>query len=259
MDTLARRSTLDEIVLWRDMFRLEMACQIIHDSIHVRPGWTEEYLLSVDGIPVGYGSVAIAGPWKGKPTVYEFYVAPHGRLHLFGLFQALLDASRATAIEVQSNDVQATAMLHAFSREVASESILFHDQVTTCHRPGGARFRHPTAKESPDTSKDQLRWRGVLEVEGQVVATGGILFHYNRPYGDIYMETKEAFRRRGFGSFLVQELKRVCYEGGHVPGARCNRDNVASRHTLQRAGFVPCGHILIGAVVRASKPRARRK
>jgi RimJ/RimL family protein N-acetyltransferase len=64
------------------------------------------------------------------------------------------------------------------------------------------------------------------------------------------MEVTEPFRRRGLGSFLVQELKRVCYEGGHVPGARCNPDNVASRRTLQKAGFVPYGHILKGSVAR---------
>jgi RimJ/RimL family protein N-acetyltransferase len=62
------------------------------------------------------------------------------------------------------------------------------------------------------------------------------------------MEVGEPFRQRGLGSFLVQELKRVCYEGGHVPAARCNTGNVASRRTLQKAGLVPCGHILTGAV-----------
>jgi RimJ/RimL family protein N-acetyltransferase len=97
---------------------------------------------------------------------------------------------------------------------------------------------------------EDRRWRGVVEVDGQVAATGGVLFHYNPPYGDIHMETAEAFRRRGLGAFLVQELKRVCYERGRVPGARCNIDNVASVHTLQKAGFVPCGHILTGEVTR---------
>ena len=81
-----------------------------------------------------------------------------------------------------------------------------------------------------------------------VAATGDILFHYNRPYGDIYMSVAETFRRRGLGTYLVQELKRVCYEGGSVPAARCNPKNIASRKTLQKAGFVPCGHILNGAV-----------
>jgi GNAT superfamily N-acetyltransferase len=89
---------------------------------------------------------------------------------------------------------------------------------------------------------------GVVELDGQVAGSGGILFHYNRPYGDIYMDVAEPFRRRGAGSFLVQELKRVCYEGGHVPAARCNPANIASRRTLQKAGFVPCGHILTGSV-----------
>lgn len=86
----------------------------------------------------------------------------------------------------------------------------------------------------------------LLEVSGEVAATGGILYHYNPPYGDIWMEVAEAFRGRGFGTYLVQELKRICREGGKVPCARCNTDNVASRKTFQKAGFVPCAHILCG-------------
>jgi hypothetical protein len=33
---------LETIRAWRDPYRREMDCQIIHDSIHVRPGWTNE-------------------------------------------------------------------------------------------------------------------------------------------------------------------------------------------------------------------------
>jgi GNAT superfamily N-acetyltransferase len=62
------------------------------------------------------------------------------------------------------------------------------------------------------------------------------------------MKVAEPFRKRGLGTYLVQELKRVCYERGSVPAARCNPTNIASRKTLQKAGFVPCGHILTGSV-----------
>ncbi len=62
----------------------------------------------------------------------------------------------------------------------------------------------------------------LLEVGGEVAGTGGILYHYNRPYGDIWMEVGEGFRGRGFGTYLVQELKRICREDGNVPCARCN-------------------------------------
>ncbi len=88
----------------------------------------------------------------------------------------------------------------------------------------------------------------IIEAGGEVAATGGILFHYNVPYGDIYMEVAEPFRRRGYGSYLVQELKRTCYEMGRVPAARCNVSNVASRATLQKAGFLPCARILSGVI-----------
>jgi GNAT superfamily N-acetyltransferase len=190
----------------------------------------------------------VGGPWTEVPAVYEFYIAPPYRLRLFELFHAVLDASRAPSIEVQSNDVLATTMLHAFAGPVTSEAILFCDDMRTSYQPAGATFRTPTPDEAPDEAVDRLKWRGVVEIDGEIAATGGILFHYNRPYGDIYMDTKEEFRRRGLGTFVVQELKRVCYEGGYVPGARCSPGNVASRRTLQRAGFVPCGHMLKGPV-----------
>jgi GNAT superfamily N-acetyltransferase len=239
---------LERIRPFRDMYRVEMACQIVHDSIHDRPGLTQEYLLGVAGTPVGYGSMAIGGPWSGEPTLYEFYVVPAQRLRLFDLFEALLTVSRAPTITTQSNGTLAGLMIHRFADPVTSQAILFHDRMQTSHAPADAIFRQPAAAEAPDAAPSERRWRGVIEVDRQVAATGGILFHYNRPFGDIYMDVSEPFRRRGLGSFLVQELKRVCYEGGHVPAARCDPRNIASQRTLQKAGFVPCGHILKGAV-----------
>jgi GNAT superfamily N-acetyltransferase len=255
MEVSVVETSLDDVRLWRDMYRLEMSCQIIHDSIHGRPGWTREYLLLVAGSVVGYGSVAVDGPWASKPTLYEFYVVPTHRMRMFDLFRALLATSDAVSMETQSNDTLATVMLHTFAQQVTSESILFHDKYLTSHFPDGATFREPTASEAPDVPVGHRKWRGVVEVDHQVAGTGGILFHYNRPFGDVYMEVAEGFRRRGLGSFLVQELKRVCYEGGHVPAARCNTGNLASQRTLQKAGFVPCGHILVGSVLAQDRDR----
>jgi len=248
MELSAKLTPFEEIESWRDLYRQEMNCQIIHDSIHSRSGWTVEYFLSAGGAPVGYGSIAVAGPWKDKPSIYEFYVLPHYRCFLFDLFSVLLSASGANRIETQSNDSVLTAMLHTFAHDVASESILFHDKLTTALAPAEAFFRRAIASDDPKIPADQQSSHWVVEVGGAIAAKGGILFHYNRPYGDIYMEVAEPFRRRGLGSYLVQELKRVCYEQGNIPSARCNPKNIASRKTLQKAGFVPCGHILTGSV-----------
>ena len=64
----------------------------------------------------------------------------------------------------------------------------------------------------------------------------------------IYIEINETYRRRGLGAYFVQELKRIAYEMGGIPAARCSSENVASRKTLQKAGFVPFAHILVGPV-----------
>ena len=250
MELSAEATSLEHIVPLRGLYREEMNCQIIHDSIHSRPGWSLEYLLKADKESAGYGSIAIAGPWKDKPTAYEFYVLPQYRLRVFDLFVLLLATSRAVAIETQSNDVLLTIMLHTFAKDVLCESILYHDKKKTDYAPARARalFRRATADDGLDIRAEQLNSHGIVEFDGKVAATGGILFHYNPPHGDIYMEVKEPFRRRGLGTYLVQELKRICYESGHIPCARCNATNVASRKTLQKAGFVPCGNILNGAV-----------
>jgi GNAT superfamily N-acetyltransferase len=255
MATSATESPLKLVLPWRDLYRQEMSCQITHDSIHFRARWSREYLLRDGPTTVGYGSVAVAGPWKEKPTIYEFHVTPPARGRAFELFESLLTASGAVAIETQSNDPQLTVMLHLFASNVESESILFHDRLTTHHpAPPGVVFRPVTRGDAKRAAEQNLGWdpnsdaQWLLEQDGIVAATGGILFHYNRPYGDIYMAVGEPFRRRGLGGYLVQELKRVCYENGDVPAARCNPTNVASRATLQKAGFVPCGHILVGII-----------
>src|SRR6266702_3610446 len=102
MELSAKAANVQDILPWRDMYRQEMACQIIHDSLHSRKGWTEPYLLRLGGVAAGYGSIAVGGPWKDKPTVFEFYVAPPYRSRMFDLFIALLTASSAESIETQS-------------------------------------------------------------------------------------------------------------------------------------------------------------
>jgi GNAT superfamily N-acetyltransferase len=250
MPIAVRRAEFREVAPMRDIYRQEMSCQIIHDSVHARSGWSEEYLLLEGDAALGYGSIAVAGPWKDKPTVYEYFMLPQFRSRIFDGFIGLLTASRAGVIETQSNDLLLTIMLHMFAQNVSSGSILFHDKLTTHWSPESAVFRRAGPDDAAQIVQQELdleaKW--IVTVEGTVAAAGDILFHYNRPYGDIYMKTAESFRRRGLATYLVQELKRVCYEGGSVPAARCNPKNIASRKTLLNAGFVPCGHILNGTV-----------
>lgn len=243
--------TQPEIVLpLRVQHRHEMNCQIVHDSIHRRSGWTTTYLLRAGEATAGFGSMVSGGPWTGTPTIFEFYVLPAHRHRTFDLFDALLEASGARLMVAQSNDALLTAMFHSHAQDVRADKIVFQPGNETMLPANGATLHQVTPDAEVRLAIAQRQggpeWR--LEIDGATAGTGGILFHYNEPFGDIYMEVGEPFRRRGYGAYLVQELRRIAYELGSIPGARCSTDNIASRKTLQKAGFVPCAHILNGSI-----------
>jgi GNAT superfamily N-acetyltransferase len=252
MAIAVRPSELREIEPLREKYREEMNCQIIHDSIHGRAGWSREFALSIDdgGAVIGYGSVAVAGPWRDNHALYEFFVEPEYRMQTFEAFTSLLQSCGAKIIETQSNERVLPVMLHVFARNLRTEAILFEDAFETSFRPPGAGFRAATASDAVVLRQleldEEAAW--VATMNGEIAGAGGVLYHYNRPYGDVYMKIAEPFRRLGLGSYLVQELKAVCRIGDSVPAARCNVDNLPSRKTLQKAGFVPCGALIVGDV-----------
>lgn len=240
-----RRASFEEVRALRERHRGEADCQIVHHSALPR-GLAVPWLVLVDGRTAGH-----AGVWNRyyEGRIVEFYVLPRFRPRASDLFREVVAASGATGMEAQTNMPLMAAMLEAWARDVVEEKILFEQGATTSLVCPGARFRRAmSGDDGPDGE-----W--VLEAEGRVVAAGGVLYHYNPPYGDVYMEVVEGSRRRGFGSYLVQELKRVCREGGKTPAARCDPANAASRRTLEKAGFVVCGRLLAGRVGRGGEPR----
>lgn len=245
MNIRVERAEYADVEGLRDLYRQEAQCQIIHDSI-LRRGMADPYLISVNDRVAGYGGV-----WNSHAvgTVMEFFTLPHHRRDSERMFRAFLDVSRAIGIEAQTNMPLMLTMLYDFARNIRQESILFADAFTT-NLPSAGGVVRPTATADFAAAGVQGLELGdwVLELGGQIAGTGGFLCHYNPPYGDIFMHVAEPLRRKGLGSYLVQELKRVCHEAGRKPAARCNPTNIASRRTLQKAGFLPCGRLLVGEV-----------
>ena len=237
---------LDAILGLREEYRREMNCQIVHDSWHAR-GFTDSYLFKTADQVIGYGSIG-GSPGAPRTTAKEFFVRPAYRDSALPIFRRFLDVGGAAAIEAQTNDPLLIDLLDRCAAAVSSDTLLFSDAVVTNLVAPGATLRPVTRRDRsrmfPHTHEPVGDWG--LDVGSLIVATGGLLFHYNPPYGDIYMEVAEPFRRRGYGSYLVQELKRIGREGGHIPAARTGQDNTASQRTLQRAGMTPCARIVTG-------------
>ena len=243
MDIEVRRAEYRDVEAMRELYRQEAGCQVVRDSI-LRRGLADPYLILAQGRPAGYGGV-----WtRHHPgRIMEFHTLPHVRASALPMFRALLATSGATHVEAQTNMPLMLLMLHDCAQDIRAENLLFEDAYRTDLACPGAVFRRARPGEpSPDPTAE---W--VVESGGAVVAAGGFLTHYNPPYADVFMTVAEQARLQGFGSYLVQECKRVCYEAGRRPAARCRPDNLASRRTLQKAGLLPCGRLLVGEVVPA--------
>lgn len=246
MTISAVRSKLRDIQALRALFLQETNCQIRYDACHER-GWTDSYLLTADGAPIGYGAIK-GQETPDRDTVFEFYVTPQFRRRSSDAFRALLAASGATFIECQSNAALLFAMQCEFAQDINSDVVLFEDHAATDLVIPDAVVRRRRKDDRVFPHGVEPAGDYVLTLSGDIVATGGFLLHYNPPFADLYMEVREDRRRQGCGSFLLQEVKKACYLAGRVPAARCNLTNSASRATLLKAGLRICGFMLLGRI-----------
>jgi len=240
------RVDLETILPLRALFLQEANRQIRYNACHER-GWTDSYLLKIDDHAVGYGSIK-GREIPDRDTVFEFFVVPPFRKQASQLFRQFLAAARPKFVECQSNDPLLSVLLFEFAYPIAADTVLLEDHYVTELAIEGAVMRPKRSDDRIFPHEVEPEGSHVVELNGEVIATGGFMLHYNHPFADLYMEVRPDCRRRGIGSFVIQELKRECYLAGRVPAARTSIQNVASRSTLCKAGLRVCGFMLIGEV-----------
>ena len=251
MKLKAYKTEIEAIQALRNLFLQETNRQIRYNACHKR-GWTDSYVLTLDDREVGYGSIK-GQEIEARDTVFEFYVVHPFRKLASRIFPGLIAASGANMIECQSNDFLLSSMLYEFSQNISADVVLFEDHVVTGYTIPGVAFRSIREDDYIFVHKVEPVGEYVLELKGEVVATGGYSRHYNMPFADLYMEVRKDSQSKGLGSYILQELKKECYVSGRVPAARCNMRNKASRATLIKAGLKVCGFMLKGDIKNTNK------
>lgn len=230
--------TYQEIESLRTTFIDAMNCQFVRTSIIPRR-LADVYTFKANQELIGY-----AGIWnKYTPgRIMEFYLIPEWQSNAEEFIQELVEVSGASSIETQTNVPFMNDVFEKVASNKKHENYLFDFDRDYALENGNARLR---IRSSSDIGPEG-DW--VLEKDKKVVGAGGITFHYNPPFADIYMEVSEPERRKGIGSFIVQELCRVCILMNKKPSARCDYENELSRKTLIRGGMKVCGEILSGDI-----------
>lgn len=252
MDLKITKTSLNDILHLRALFLQENNFQIRYNACHER-GWSDSYLINIDGDNVGYGSVKGKDDLTKREAIFEFYLMPAWRKNASAIFEKLISVSGTTYIECQSNDLLLSSMLYEFGQNISSDVVLFEDGPVTTLQVAGATFRHRMPEEDLFEHNYEPEGDYVIETNGEIVATGGFLLHYNKPFADLYMEVREDQRQKGYGSLLIQEVKKACFIAGRVPAARCGISNKASKATLLKGGLSIAGYMLLGEIKTVDK------
>jgi len=247
MDLKINKVSLKDILPLRTLFLQENNFQVRYDACHVR-GWTDSYLITVDGAEIGYGSIKGKDDLSIRDAIFEFYLTPENRKYSNSAFETLIKTSGVNYIECQSNEHLLSSMIFEYSSQVNSDVILFEDDQFAFLNIPGAIFRKKEIGDQSFDHKSEPDGDYVIEADGEIVATGGFLLHYNFPFADLYMEVREDQRRKGYGSLMIQELRKACFDAGRVPAARCNITNKASKATLTKGGLKIAGYMLTGEI-----------
>ncbi|MES1219740.1 MAG: GNAT family N-acetyltransferase, partial [Bacteroidota bacterium] len=220
MEIKVTKIDLKEIQPFRVLFLHENNFQFTYDKCH-RYGWADTYTFTLDDVKIGYGSVWGKEKREDRDSIFEFYIIPPyiGLANKF--FKEFHRVSGTSFIECQSNDLLLTSMLYEYAQNISAEAILFEDHFQTNFLLPEIIFQK---RVSEDNYRDDDR-QYMLKLNDEIVATGGLMLNYNIPYADIYYEVNEKYRQRGFGTFIVQKLKKEAYQMGRVPAARCNINN----------------------------------
>lgn len=140
-------------------------------------------------------------------------------------------------------------ILYECAHFITAGTILFKEGLYNPLHLQGLEFRKKTSNDKIFKHHSEPEGDYVLSHQGDIIATGGYLSHYNPPYSDLYMEVHPDHRRQGYGSYLIQELIRTCHQYGKIPAARCNIKNTASRTCLVKGGMQVAGYVLTGEVL----------
>ncbi|OUS07991.1 hypothetical protein A9Q96_04675 [Rhodobacterales bacterium 52_120_T64] len=188
-------------------------------------------------------------------TLVEFFVEKSHSEYSLHLFEVLRRQSKFNVVLAKSFDHQLLKTAESFGAKSTQTGFLFRKYVAaTTVSDTGLVFKRSTLadlsaiwemndnffssfEEISDLNGLGSLW--ILEVQNEVVGCGvSTRVIEGRNAIDLGMLISPKWRRRGYGSILMSKLSSHMVESGLRPICGCAEHNIASRMTLQKAGFV---------------------
>lgn len=245
-------TTLHLLASWRSMYLdLLPYAQDMHSESMI--SWTigvTGYLVTGGDKPVGYIILT------GSNELVEFYLDRDFLTQKERIFSEVIEKFDVKNVYCKSFDQVLLSCCHKFSGSSKLVGYLFQDCNIPCNIPldNTITVRLATMKDVPflNSFENEMLDNGeeidpyirnnsvYMFMKGDELIGCGYLFNIipGRIHWDVGMWVNQPFRRKGYGTQIISYLMKYCFDNGFVPTAGCAEDNMASRLTLEKCGFV---------------------
>lgn len=260
MITFERMANLDLIASWKQAYLQTLVAPLDGYWETAVIARAPHYKIMVYGRALGYFAA------DEQKRLLQFYAVEK----VAKLFAAVIESEWVETAVASTIDPAILSLCLDVQKSISINTYLFHDtQRVTPHLPAfpKAQFR-PTAMTELDrltafntrnneyedeAAIEELfetrqkyaqllieRQQSFLLIDGDTILGIGEcrVSQSQPPYADIGMIVDKDHRRQGIGTFVLAQLKQHCYQQNVKPICSCFADNIASRKTIEKAGFV---------------------
>lgn len=223
--------------------------QVLHLEWLVKAA--KSYLILKDTTTIGY---VVIGKEEPASVLYEFYLVSNDKNNYLHLLNLCLSTFSLGFVFCLSYNKLLLESLKTFSPKKETQGLVFTERRQVNLPETNLNMALATPLQIPNLllHKDDL-----YETEGELrfMVNNHMLYlcHENEqfvgcgyvipiteksPYRDIGMWVPTVLREEGYGTKIIASCLSLCEEKHIIPVAACDSNNLASRRTLEKNGFV---------------------
>jgi len=199
---------------------------------------------------------------KDPKTIVQFYISPKYSLHAQEIFSYIITSDIAEKAAVSTKEPDFMAICFDYQKSMSVNSYLFVDNEKIKYELDN--FEDVSFRLATESDVDTLKSQGGGAPEGYYedlignnqlfLACAGdcllgrgefrIISTHGEKYVDMGVQVVEAYRGKGVATYIITQLKELCYSRQLIPMLGCDVSNIASKKAIENAGFIANHRIL---------------
>lgn len=187
-------------------------------------------------------------------TLWQFYLINTAWIHGQDIFRTLIDQGYVKGAECISFDHLLMSLCMDFHKTACCSAYVFRDDTDVNYHLSSIRNLYFNKAKEDDFDvlteisgdffynlKEHIQKQEVMMFYsgGELLGAGTCKKIFSSlNYYDIGMVVVDKHRNKGIGTLIVTQMKKYCYDHNLVPVCGCWYPNLASKRTLEKAGFI---------------------